>query len=398
MLRDFREAFNSRFTPALYARFLARLHERCGTEVAFRNCETPCFFPEQLIQQMADAGAEMSMQLAHDSDYLAAADRSIPAEFRAANPTPRPLFIQADFGVVRTASGHLEPRLVEIQGFPSLYAYQIELAQTYSEVYDLPAGLTPLLAGRTPEQYRDLVTSAILGNHAPENVILLEIDPLHQKTLADFLLTEKMCGIRAVDIADVRKQGRTLVYQRDGRTIPIRRIYNRVIVDELVRKQVAHGFSFRDDLDVEWAGHPDWFFRISKFSLPYLKHPFVPASQFLSDVRELPAAPENLVLKPLFSFAGLGVIVGPSREEIAAVRDPSQYLLQERVRFEPVIETPFGMTNTEIRIMYIWIGATPEPVTTIVRMGRGKMMGVDQNRNLEWVGASAGFIPSPVLS
>ena len=347
---------------------------------------------------MADAGAEMSLQLVGDAEYLAAADQAIPEQFRAARPTDKPLFIQADFGVVRLADGTLEPRLVEIQGFPSLYAYQIELAQNYSEVYDLSPTLTPLLGSRTAEQYRKLVSEAILGGHDPENVVLLEIDPGQQKTLADFLLTEKMCGVHTVDVTKVRKHGRKLFYEREGLETPIERIYNRVIVDELVRRQIPIDFSFRDELDVEWAGHPDWFFRISKFSLPYLRHRFVPRSQFLNEVRELPDAPENLVLKPLFSFAGLGVKVGPSREEINTILDADRkgYLLQERLRFEPVIETPFGLTNAEIRIMYIWADK-PEAVTTIVRMGRGKMMGVDHNKNTKWVGASAGFINQPVV-
>ena len=398
MLPEYREDFNRRFTPEKYARFLTRLEERCGTHVAFRNCETPCFFPEPLLRQMADAGAEMSLQLVGDAEYLAAADQAIPEQFRAARPTDKPLFIQADFGVVRLADGTLEPRLVEIQGFPSLYAYQIELAQNYSEVYDLSPTLTPLLGSHTAEQYRKLVSEAILGGHDPENVVLLEIDPGQQKTLADFLLTEKMCGVRTVDVTKVRKHGRKLFYERERLETPIERIYNRVIVDELVRRQIPIDFSFRDELDVEWAGHPDWFFRISKFSLPYLRHRFVPRSQFLNEVRELPDAPEKLVLKPLFSFAGLGVKVGPSREEINTILDADRkgYLLQERLRFEPVIETPFGLTNAEIRIMYIWADK-PEAVTTIVRMGRGKMMGVDHNKNTMWVGASAGFINQPVV-
>jgi len=398
MLASYRDNFNRQWTPEKYGQFLSRLSQRCGTPVVFRNCETPCFFPEALLRQMADAGAAMSVQLAGDINYLAAADLLIPEQFRAQNPAPHPLFIQADFGVVRKPDGTLEPRLVEIQGFPSLYAYQIELAQNYSEVYGLPENLTPLLSGRTPEQYRRLVSDAILGGHDPENVVLLEIDPLRQKTLADFLLTEKMCGVRTVDVAQVRKEGRTLVYDRDGRTVPIERIYNRVIIDELMRKQIPLAFDFRDDLDVEWAGHPDWFFRISKFSLPYLRHPFVPRSQFLSEVGELPEAPENLVLKPLFSFAGLGVKVGPTQDEIDSVPagERHQYLLQERVHFEPVIRTPYGMTNTEVRIMYVW-AEKPEAVTTIIRMGRGKMMGVDHNKDLQWVGASAGFMPQSML-
>jgi hypothetical protein len=302
----------------------------------------------------------------------------------------RPLFVQADFGLVKDASGAYQPRLVEIQGFPSLYCYQVELAKTYSEAYGLDHPY--FLDAPSDEAYFKLLREALLNGHDPENVVLLEIDPWKQKTLADFLLTRRYCGIPFVDIRDVRKRGSKLYYPSEGREIPIHRIYNRVIVDELVRKQVPLGFDFRDELDVEWAGHPDWFFRISKFSLPYLNHPAVPRSQFLNEVTDLPAPPDRLVLKPLFSFAGLGVIVGPTQEEIAAIPADQRrdYLLQERVSFEPVIETPHGATNAEIRIMYIW-QETLQAVNTIIRMGRGKMMGVDHNKNLEWVGASAGY-------
>jgi hypothetical protein len=174
--------------------------------------------------------------------------------------------------------------------------------------------------------------------------------------------------------------------------VPIERIYNRVIVDELVRKGVTPGFDFRDDLDVQWAGHPNWYFKLSKFFLPYLKHPAVPWTQFLDRIDELPADLENYVLKPLYSFAGLGVRVGPTRAEIAAVADPSQAILQRRIDFRPVIETPFGPTKAEIRMMYIWLDEL-QCVAALVRMGRGKMMGVDQNKNMSWVGASAAFWP-----
>ena len=223
MLREYREPFNASFTAEKYTRFLSELYDRCGTPVAFRNAETPCFFPEDLMRQMAEAGAQMSLQLARDPAYLEAADRQIPQGFAARDVDSQPLFIQADFGIVRTAAGGLEPRLVEIQGFPSLYAYQIELAETYAEVYGLPQNLTPLLAGRSAEQYRDLFCSAILGEHAPENTVLLEIDPWNQKTLADFLLTRKQCGIAIVDIAEVEKQGRKLYYPLRGKMIPIHR-------------------------------------------------------------------------------------------------------------------------------------------------------------------------------
>ena len=227
-------------------------------------------------------------------------------------------------------------------------------------------------------------------------MVLLEIDPTHQKTRHDFLLTGQDYGVRTVDIGSVVKQGNGLFYHRDGKLTAIRRIYNRVIVEELVRRRIPMAFDFRDELEVEWAGHPNWFFRLSKFSLPYLDHPAVPRTRFLDGAQDI-ARPEDYVLKPLYSFAGAGVIVGPTAAQLAAVpaEQRSQYILQERVNFRPVVDTPFGPTKMEIRIMYIWLDRL-RAVNTIIRMGRGAQMGVDHNKGFAWVGASAGFIDGSV--
>jgi len=383
MVPDQRRRFNQAFTPEKYQQFLETLTQRCGTPIAFRNSETPCFFPRDLIDKMVRYGKELVHQLMSSSEYIAASAAAIPSEYKIPNEAPYPLFLQVDFGIDR----NLEPKLVEIQGFPSLYAFQPLVAETYRDVYRLDAHLPYFLANA---DYWPMLRKAILGNHDPENVILMEIDPYHQKTLPDFLATEKYCGVKPVSVTDLRKIGNRLYH---GDT-PIHRIYNRVIVDELERKKVQPAFDFRDNLDVEWAGHPNWYFRISKFSLPYLKHSCVPKTWFLNALPETPADLENYVLKPLYSFAGLGVVISPTREQLEAV-DPSQYILQEKVDFAPVIETPFGGTKAEVRVMYIWpeeIEAELEAVLLIVRMGRGKMMGVDHNRDLEWVGASAGFV------
>jgi len=231
-----------------------------------------------------------------------------------------------------------------------------------------------------------------VGTHDPENVILMEIHPQEQKTLPDFLLTEKMLGVRTVDIEAIKKQGSQLYYERKGGRVPIRRIYNRAIVDELQRKHVKLGFDFRDDLDVEWAGHPNWYFRISKFSIPYLQHESVPKTWFLNQLKKIPDDLRNYALKPLYSFAGLGVVIAPRKEDIESIppEKRAEYILQERLHFEPVIETPFGGTKAEVRVMYVWLEKL-QAVLTIIRMGRGLMMGVDHNRNMEWVGASAGL-------
>jgi hypothetical protein len=402
MIPSLRKRFNEQFTPEKYQTFLRRIDEISGSHVEFRLSETPCFFPKELLERMAGDGKELIRQLVNSQEYLAKSNEAVPAEFKVPNEPPHPMFVQVDFGLVRDARGELHPKLVELQAFPSLYAYQTYLAEAYIDVYGLrelasSAGFQAssfkyFLHGLEQNSYSQLLRRAIVGSHDPENVILMEIDPLHQKTLPDFLLTEKMLGVRAIDIVEIKKQGSRLYYERDGKRVPIRRIYNRAIVDELERKNVKLNFDWRDDLDVEWAGHPNWYFRISKFSIPYLKHESVPKTWFLDQLEEIPADLENYALKPLYSFAGLGVVIAPKKEDIAAIPAEKHpyYILQERMHFEPVIETPFGTTKAEVRVMYIWLEELT-PVLTIIRTGRGLMMGVDHNKNMEWVGASAGL-------
>ena len=398
MILSLRRQFNQNFTSEKYQTFLRQIDDACGTHVQFRLCETPCFFPKQLIDQMAEDGKELIRQLVDSPEYLARSDESIPAEFDVPNEAAHPMFVQVDFGMVRDAGGELQPKLVELQAFPSLYAYQALLAQNYVDVF----GLQPLaanqlnyfLSGFDARSYRDLLKQAIVANHDPEDVILMEIHPEQQKTLPDFLLTEKMLGIRTVDITQIKKEGSRLYHECSGKGIPIKRIYNRAIVDELERKGVKLAFDWRDDLDVEWAGHPNWYFRISKYSIPYLKHESVPKTWFLDRLDRMPEDLENYALKPLYSFAGLGVVIAPKKEDVQAIpaERRGQYILQERLHFEPVIETPFGGTKAEVRVMYVWVEELM-PVLTIIRMGRGLMMGVDHNRNMQWVGASAGLYP-----
>jgi hypothetical protein len=397
MIPSLRQQFNANFTPVKYQAFLKRMADGCGMTVGFRLAETPCFFPKSLLDQMSGYGEELIRQL-DTEQYRAASLVSIPPEFNVPRESAHPMFIQVDFGLVRDESGTLRPKLVELQGFPSLYAYQAVLSRCYLESFELDPDLNFFLGGLNEQSYRGLLGRAIVADEDPDQVVLMEIDPLHQKTLADFLLTERLLGIHTVAVTDIKKAGRKLFYELDGRRIPIRRIYNRAIVDELVRKDIKLAFDFTDDLDVEWAGHPNWYFRMSKFSLPYLRHDCVPQSWFLDRLERAPDDLDRYILKPLFSFAGAGVNINPTKTDVAAIpaEKRSQYILQEKMNFEPVIETPFGATKAEIRIMYIWLEKLV-PVMTIIRMGRGSMMGVDHNRDLEWVGASAGLYVSTGL-
>lgn len=395
MIASYRRDFNSRFTSEKYERLRREMTARCGMEVPFALCETPCFFSNELVQRMSDDGKALIRQLVDNPEYRARSEASIPPEFHVPNEAAHPMFVQVDFGLVRDGAGDLHPKLVELQAFPSLYAYQSVLAQAYLDAFELDPKLSYLLSGLDSDSYEHLLRDAIVAGHDPKHVVLMEVHPEEQKTRPDFLLTEKMLGIRTLCITKLQKEGRRLYYQEDGRRTPIERIYNRTIVDELERKGVKPPFDFRDDFDVEWAGHPNWYFRISKYSIPYLKHSSVPRTWFLDQLPETPSDLENFVLKPLYSFAGLGVKIAPTRADLDAIpaEKRGEYILQERVNFTPVVETPHGATKVELRIMYIWLDELM-PVLSIVRMGRGLMMGVDQNKGMRWVGSSAALIRS----
>ncbi len=395
MIPHLRERYNNNFSEEKYRHFLKRLDAVCGTHIEFRISETPFFIPSDLMQSMVDAGKELIGQLVHNPHYHKASARAVPPEFNVPNETDHPLFVAVDFGIVQLPSGEFVPRLIELQGFPTLFAFQPIQSMLYKETFALPSECKFLLGGLDLESYFGELRKAILGAHDPANVILLELDPEKQKTLADFILTDRICGIRTVNIREVVKDGKNLFYRNNGTLVPIQRIYNRAIVDELIKTEAELPFSFRDELDVEWAGHPNWFFRISKFSLPFLRHATVPKTMFLSDITSLPDDLQNWVLKPLFSFAGSGVVIGPTREDANAVPQSrrTDYVLQEKVEYGSFIRTPHGGTKAEVRIMFIW-NETLMPVANLVRMGRGKMMGVDHNKNLAWVGSSAGFYVS----
>jgi hypothetical protein len=402
MLQPYRDHFNAHFTPAKYSDLVAHLNQRTRTQIEFRVAETPCFFSRELINQLAETGATLTRQLLDNPAYLQASNQTIPDQYRVPNENPQPNFMTVDFGLVRNSDGALTPKLVELQAFPSIFGYQDILARQYIETYNLDPNLQTHLNGLTEKTYWQLLREVIIGDHDPENVVLLEIDPSHQKTLPDFHVYEDKLHIATVDIAKLRKQGNRLFYQRAGRDIPIHRIYNRAIVDELERKHIQLPFDYRDPLDVEWAGHPNWYFRISKFSLPYLHHPSVPKAVFLDDwfahrnLEGLPPQRENLLLKPLYSFAGKGIQFAPTDADLHAtpIADRPLYLLQERVAFEPTIQSPHGPTQAEIRIMYLWPdGGALQPAIALVRLGRGLMMGVDHNRDQQWVGSSAALTP-----
>lgn len=391
MIAPVRESFNKNYSDERYQKYLSEIWNYTNGEMDFRICETPLFLDEELSQKLQLAANEIASYLLTD-EFKIKSQEAIPANLSVPNEDSHPLFLQIDFAICADENGKPIPKLIELQGFPSLYAFQVLLDDINRQFYEIPNGITSYFNGFTKDSYLDLFKTAVVGNHSTENVVLLEIEPWKQKTRIDFTLTKEYLGIEAVCISEVIQRGRKLFYKKNGIEIPIHRIYNRVIFDELQRKEVKPGFDFHSELDVEWAGHPNWFFKISKHTLPIIKSRFAPNCYYLNEIKDYPTDLENYVLKPLYSFAGSGVKVEVSKELLDSITDRDNYILQEKVEYLPLIKTPDEFSRAEVRMMFIWLDK-PLLVNNLLRTSKGKMMGVDFNKGKTWVGSNIVYHP-----
>lgn len=400
MIQSIRETFNQAFSPETYRAFLDKINADLPDQLDFRVAETPVFVPKVLTDKILQACDDIVSVITRD-DFKKLTEKAIPAGQEVPNEDGHTQFLAVDFAVCKDDSGgplhgELTPQLIELQGFPSLYGFQPYVANLFRTIYPIPDNLSHLFSVDTNADYIERLRQMIVGDCLPEEVILLEIYPEKQKTRIDFVLTEQALGVAPVCLTKIRKEGCALFYEKEGRQIRIKRIYNRLIFDDLQNfPDLKSDFHLTDDVDVEWVGHPNWFFRISKYTLPLLKSPYIPSSYYLSDLRDYPADLENYVLKPLFSFAGSGVKLNITTDDLDAIPADQRdgYLLQRKVKYEPVIQSPDGLVKCEIRMLFIWPKEDPKPtlITNLSRLSRGEMIGVNFNKNKDWVGGSVCF-------
>lgn len=394
MIPDLRKQFNENFTHEKYIDFLHDLDSRHPGDIVFRIAETPVFVPKDFTQKMLGA-CETIIDLIKDPDFKKLTNRAIPSAENVPGENDHPHFIAFDFGICENGSGSLEPQLIEMQGFPSLFAFQVYYPQVVKKHFEIPSNFSNYLNGYNDDTYLQFLKDIIVGNNNPENVILLEIKPHEQKTRIDFYCTNDYLHIPIVCLTELIAEGKKLFYKKDDKKIEIKRIYNRIIFDELLqaKKNLGNVVDITQPFDVEWVPHPNWFYRISKFTLPFIKHPYVPETFFLNEIKQLPADLENFVLKPLFSFAGQGVVIDVTREDIDAVQKPEDWILQRKVKYSDVIKTPGVSAKAEIRIFYFWKDGMERPVAVnnLARLSKGKMIGVRYNMDKDWVGGSVCF-------
>lgn len=396
MVPNLRKQFNAAFTPERYQALLNWVEKQYNHLPPFRIAETPVFIPDDLKAKLFEACNQITDVIVAP-DFEERSRSALLAGQEVPNETPHTTFLQMDFGICQEADGSLTPQLIEVQGFPSLYFFQDLVARGYREIYDIPEGYSHLFGGLTSEAYIEKLRHVIIGDHDPEDVILLEVEPEKQVTGIDFIAAKHMIGIESVCVSELKVEGRKVFYFKEGRKIQVRRIFNRVIFDELIRRDdLKREFYFINEHDVEYVGHPNWFFRISKHTLPLIDSPYVPKSYFLNELETLPEDLHNYVLKPLYSFAGTGVIININQHDVDAIKDPENYILQRKVTYAPVVETLSEPSKCEIRMLMLWERgeARPQMVNNLARLSKGLMVGVRYNRDKDWVGGSVGYFKS----
>jgi len=391
-----RKTYNANFTSEKYNRFLKKLNDATRAKVEFRVAETPVFLTDDFRDKLITAGSDI-IKTVLQPDFKQLTERAIPEKWRVANENDHPHFIALDFGVCKDKQGNIVPKLIELQGFPSLYGFQASLGDAYKEIFDISDDWSVYFSGLNKESYINLLKKTIVGPYQPDEVVLMDVNAQKQKTAVDFYITQNMIGTPVVSLSDLQQEGTKLFYELNGEKKSIKRIYNRLIFDEIENDPGIFDkvVDIRQPFDVEWITHPNWFYRISKFTMPYLTGDYIPKTQFLHQITQIPADLQNYVLKPLFSFAGQGVIIDVTEQDIKNIKDPENWILQEKVKYEPVVQAPDDGVKVEIRLLYLWPNGDEKPTLAInlARLSRGKMIGVRYNKDFDWVGGTVAFMP-----
>jgi hypothetical protein len=396
MNNKWRQIFNQSWSKEKYDFIYQEIVKQTGHLVPFRIAETPVFFNDPLWNTLIEDTNLLIDQIStqkvldHGENVFKYATTKVPGE------NVHPSFIQFDFGICQNSDGTLQPKLIELQGFPSLYYFQPKLAQIYKSLFPGGEDLKFFADGIDEDGYYNLLDPIILNGHDPKEVVILEIEPEKQNTYIDLLCTSLKLGIKVLCVSEVKRSGTRLYYiNEDGGSVTIKRIYNRVIFDELEqRPDVVRDFNMLQDVDVEWAGHPNWFFKLSKFTMPLLSGKSVPTTHFLHEINYATLDLERFVLKPLFSFSGAGVEIDITKSMLDAVEQKDHYILQEKVDYVPLVEDVNGeLSKFEVRMMAVWPKGYEKPVivNNLIRLSKGKMVGVKYNKDKTWVGGSIGF-------
>lgn len=393
MIPEIRAKFNAAFDQLRYDQFNHDINTEQAYPADFKVSETPLFLSAALRDELLSASQAVVRAIQSDR-YTARTQNAIPAGCAVPNEDAHSTFLQIDFAICQQSDGRFVPRLIELQGFPSLFCFQAFLDRKIRQYFELPPGFSAYFGGIDVDGYIERLRQVIVADCDPEQVILLEVEPETQKTRIDFACTEQMLGVHAVDISTIRQRGKKLFYERDGRPIPIERIYYRLIQDDPKFQALPAISWLRADLDVTWVGHPNWYYKISKYGLPLIQNEYTSECYYLSDLMAYPSDLNNYVLKPLFLYSGAGIELDVTPALLDSLANWDNYILQRKVEYAPLVLTPDGYARAEVRMLFVWNGNKPEPIGNLVRMSKGRMMGVRFNLGKTWVGSTIAYAPA----
>jgi hypothetical protein len=398
MQPELRQSFNQQFSQVSYQEFLEAIKKLAPEQLDFRVAETPVFIPADLKNKMLQAGEDFIDALTNEH-FKSITESSIPDFLSIPGENEFPEMMVFDFGICKNKNGDYEPQLIEIQGFPSLFCFQYFSDLIYKQHFHVPENYSSYLNGYNSDSYLQLLKEIILDKENPEHVILLELFPEQQKTRIDFACTEKLLGIKTVCLTKLIAEGNELFYKNEGVKTKIKRIFNRIIFDDLPKQNLENIINLNQEFDVQWIPHPNWYYRISKFALPFIESEYAPQSFFLNEITT-PLPLEEYVLKPLFSYAGMGVVLDVSQEIIDKIPDPENWILQQKVNYANVIATPDEPAKLEVRLFYFkkkeW--SRPKAVHNLARLSKGKMIGTRYNEGKTWVGGTIAYFEKPPQS
>jgi len=391
MIANIRKAYNENFTENKYRQMLDDTQNNFPGSIEFRLAETPVFLNAATKSKFLLAGDAICSVITA-SNFQELTQNALKQAATPPNESSLPNCIVMDFAICQDVDQNIFPKLIELQGFPSLFALEMIHDKAFRENFSIPKGFSSYLNNLDEHTYLRFLEETIKGTE-DKKTVLLELFPDQQKTRIDFYLTQQFIDIPIVCVSEILTIGDKLYYERDGERCPIERIYNRIVWDELTKqsKEIQHKANLLlQNLDVEWVSHPNHYYRISKFLMPFLDNVFVPKTFFVSELKSIPKDLENYVLKPLFSFAGQGVIIDVEPHHIKDINDPENWILQEKVEYFSGLVTPTGNAKVEVRLFYFLDKLEGKYIATcnLARISKGKMIGVSYNNTATWVGGS----------
>jgi len=156
MIKEIRKEFNQNFTKEKYEAFLHELNNVHPGAIEFRVAETPVFVPKDFTKKMIDA-CESIVDIIVDPKFKELTKNAIPKQLQVPGENDHSHFIAFDFGICINEAGEYEPQLIEMQGFPTLFAYEILLDDVFRKHFPVHDNFSTYLGKYDKETYLKLL-------------------------------------------------------------------------------------------------------------------------------------------------------------------------------------------------------------------------------------------------